>query len=75
MSRGSRSQEMMPSTLDIPWLRRRNTLIGLDLRVKVTRNVAHCPLHHITNAHTEFKLLRQKVMEEMHLQEKSIIDP
>ena len=37
-----------------------NTLFDLDLWVKVTRNVAQCPLHHVTYAHTEFEVITSK---------------
>ena len=37
-----------------------NTLFGLDLWVKVTRNVAQCPLHHVPYAHTEFEVTTSK---------------
>ena len=37
-----------------------NTLYGLDLWVKVTRNVAQCPLHHVPYAHTEFEVTTSK---------------
>ena len=33
-----------------------NTLNDLDLQVEVTRNVAQCPLHHVTYAPTEFEV-------------------
>ena len=33
-----------------------NTLFDLDLQVKVTLNVAQCPLHHVTYAPTEFEV-------------------
>ena len=33
-----------------------NTLFVLDRQVKVTRNVAQCPLHHVTYAPTEFEV-------------------
>ena len=36
-----------------------NPLFDLDLWVKATRNVAQCPLHHVTYAPTEFELLLQ----------------
>ena len=36
------------------------TLFGLDLWVKVTRNVAQCPLHHVPYAHTEFEVSTSK---------------
>ena len=38
----------------------KNTLVGLDLWVKVTRNDAQCPLHHVTYAHTEFEVTTSK---------------
>ena len=34
----------------------------LDLRVKVTRNVAQCPLHHVTYAPTEFEVTTSKAL-------------
>ena len=34
----------------------------LDLWVKVTRNVAQCPLHHVTYAPTEFKVTTSKAL-------------
>ena len=37
-----------------------NTLFGLDLWVKVKRNVAQCPLHHVPYAHTEFEVTTSK---------------
>ena len=37
-----------------------NTLFDIDLWVKVTRNVAQCPLHHVTYAHTEFEVTTSK---------------
>ena len=46
----------------------------LDLGVKVSQNVAQYPLHHVTSQLQRLKLLRQKVKEEMHLQENSIFD-
>ena len=39
-----------------------NTLFNLDLRVKVTRNVARCPLHRVTYAPTEFKVTTSKAL-------------
>ena len=33
-----------------------NTLFDLDVRVKVIRNVAQCPLHHVTYTSTEFEV-------------------
>ena len=35
-----------------------NTLF--DLRVKVTHNVAHCPLHYVTYAPTKFEATTSK---------------
>ena len=37
-----------------------NTLFDLDLWVKVTRNVAQCPLHHVPYVHTEFEVTTSK---------------
>ena len=37
-----------------------NTLFSLDLGVKVTRNIAQCPLHHVTYAPTEFEVTTSK---------------
>ena len=37
-----------------------NTLLDLDLRVKVTGNVAQCPLHHVIYAPTEFEVTTSK---------------
>ena len=34
----------------------------LDLRVKVTQNVAQCPLHHVTYAPTEFEVTTSKAL-------------
>ena len=39
-----------------------NTLFDLDLRVKVTRNVAQCLLQHVTDAPTEFKVTTLKAL-------------
>ena len=39
-----------------------STLFDLDLRVKVTLNVAQCPLHHVTYAPTEFKVTTSKAL-------------
>ena len=39
-----------------------NTLFDLDLRVKVTRNVAKCPLHNVTYAPTEFEVTTCKAL-------------
>ena len=37
-----------------------NTLFDFDLWVKVTQNVAQCPLHHVTYAPTEFEVTTSK---------------
>ena len=37
-----------------------NTLNDLDLQVKVTQNVAQCPLHHMTYSPTEFEATMSK---------------
>ena len=37
-----------------------NTLFDNDLQVKVKRNVAYCPLHHVTDAPTEFEVTTSK---------------
>ena len=34
----------------------------LDLRDKATRNVAQCPLHHVTYAPTEFEVTTSKAL-------------
>ena len=46
-----------------------STLFDLDLQVKVTLNVAQCPLHHVTYAPTKFEVTTSKLKEENHLQE------
>ena len=38
------------------------TLLDLDLQVKVTLNVAQCPLHHVTYAPTEFEVATSKAL-------------
>ena len=39
-----------------------STLFELDLQVKVTLNVAQCPLHHVTYAPTEFEVTTSKAL-------------
>ena len=39
-----------------------STLFDLDLLVKVTLNVAQCPLHHVTYAPTEFEVTTSKAL-------------
>ena len=41
-----------------------STLFDLDLQVKVTLNVAQCPLHHVTYAPTEFEVTTSKALGE-----------
>ena len=38
-----------------------STLFDVDLQVKVTLNVAQCPLHHVTYAPTEFEVTTVQV--------------
>ena len=59
-----------PAKFDIaiPMLKKKihlqeNTLFDLDLRVKVTRNLAQCPLHHVTYAPTEVEVTMSKAKE------------
>ena len=52
-----------------------NTLFYLDLWVKVIRNVAQCPLHHVTYAPTEFEVTTSKGLIGETLQKNSIFDP
>ena len=37
-----------------------STLFDLDLQIKVTLNVAQCPLHHMTCAPREFEVTTSK---------------
>ena len=39
-----------------------STLFDLDLQVKVTLNVAQCPLHHVTYAPTELEVTTSKAL-------------
>ena len=39
-----------------------STLFDLDLQVKITLNVAQCPLHHVTYAPTEFEVTTSKAL-------------
>ena len=73
---GSRSYKRLPSTLDIIWPMHKQSLMLLhptvkekmhlqenklfDLGVKVTWNVAQCPLHHVAYAPTEFEVTTSK---------------
>ena len=38
------------------------TLYDLDLRAKVTQNVAQCHLHHVTYAPTQFEVTMSKAL-------------
>ena len=49
------------------------TLFVHDLRVKVTPNVAQCPLHHVTYAPTKFKVAMSKDLGEDAFTRKYII--
>ena len=40
----------------------RSALFDLELQVKVTLNVAQCPLHHVTYAPTEFEVTTSKAL-------------
>ena len=40
---------------------KKNTLFDLDLLVKVTQNVAQCPLHHVTYRPTMFEVTTSKL--------------
>ena len=40
----------------------RKSLFDLDLQVKVTLNVAQCPLHHVTYAPIEFEVTTPKAL-------------
>ena len=51
-----------------------NTLFDLDLWVKVTRNVAKCPLHHVTYAPTEFEFTTSKVLGQDAFTKNTIFD-
>ena len=52
-----------------------NTLFALDLQVKVTRNVAKCPLHHVTYAPTDFEVTASKALGEKAFTRKFNISP
>ena len=41
-----------------------SALFDLELQVKVTLNVAQCPLHHVTYAPTEFEVTTSKALGE-----------
>ena len=51
-----------------------STLFDLDLKVKVTVNVAQCPLHHVTYAPTEFEVTMSKALGGEAFTRKSIFD-
>ena len=54
------SLELLHPTVKEKMHLQENTLFDPDLRVKVTRNVAQCPLHHVTYAPTEFEVTTSK---------------
>ena len=54
--------------------RQESTLFDLDLQVKVTLNVAQCPLHHVTYAPTEFEVTTSKALEGEAFTRNSIFD-
>ena len=51
-----------------------STLFDLDLQVKVTLNVAQCPLHHVTYTPTEFEVTTSKALGGEAFTKKSIFD-
>ena len=51
-----------------------STLFDLDLQVKVTLNVATCPLHHVTYAPTEFEVTTSKALGREAFTRNSIFD-
>ena len=51
------------------------TLFDPDPKVKVTRNVAKYPRHHVTYAPAKFDVAHPMVKEKMHLQENTLFDP
>ena len=51
-----------------------STLFDLDLQVKVTLNVAQCPLHHVTYAPTEFEITTSKALGREAFTKNSIFD-
>ena len=50
------------------------TSLDLDLGVKVTRNVAQCPLHHVTYAPIEFEVTTSKALRGEAFTRNSIFD-
>ena len=50
------------------------TLFDLDPKVKVTRNVAQYPRHHVTFAPAKFDVAHPMVKEKMHLQENTLFN-
>ena len=42
----------------------RKYIFDLDLQVKITLNVAQCPLHHVTYVPTEFEVTTSKALGE-----------
>ena len=50
------------------------TSFDLDLRFKVTRNVAQCPLHHVAYSATKFEVTTSKVLSGEAFKKNSIFD-
>ena len=50
------SLKLLPLTVKEEIHLHKNTLFDLDLRVKVTQDVAQYPLHHVTNSDTKFEV-------------------
>ena len=48
--------------------------LTLTLGVKVTRNVAQYPLHHMTYSTTKFEVATSNSLSKMHLQENTLFD-
>ena len=51
-----------------------SALFDLELQVKVTLNVAQCPLHHVTYAPTEFEVTTSKALGGEKFTRNSIFD-
>ena len=51
-----------------------SALFDLELQVKVTLNVAQCPLHHVTYAPTEFEVTTSKALGGESFTRNSIFD-
>ena len=51
-----------------------NTLFDLDIRVRVTQNVAQNPLHHVTYSDTKFENAMSNGLGGDNLQENTLFD-